>query len=270
MKTNADMAMRKPARRMAEIPPDVLDAINRAETDTRNLVEWLAADQWMILQAILQQQKDENALAGLHALRKELASLGVTARFNLLGDHLLKVSQEDGRMQERIRFLAAETSDFARSWAADLTGKAPGNIADKLLRMQPFAADPHYAVRETAWMSIRPAVTEALDAAIAVLQEWSLHKDPNIRRFASEVTRPRGVWCKHMAALKAEPWKALPILDPLKADPSRYVRDSVGNWLNDASRTQPEWVRTIAAQWEASAPCKETQHIIRKALRSLQ
>ena len=37
----------------------------------------------------------------------------------------------------------------------------------------------------------------------------------------------------------------LPILEPLKSDYSKYVRNSVGNWLNDASKTQSGFVRKL-------------------------
>jgi hypothetical protein len=38
-------------------------------------------------------------------------------------------------------------------------------------------------------------VGHALDEAIDLLQPWVHDGDTNIRRFASELTRPRGVWC---------------------------------------------------------------------------
>jgi 3-methyladenine DNA glycosylase AlkC len=151
-------------------------------------------------------------------------------------------------------------------------------LAAQLEAVRRFAADPHFGVREIAWMAVRDAVIASLDEALALLQPWMFDADPNIRRFASELTRPRGVWCAQIEALKAEPWRALPLLEPLRADPSRYVQNSVANWLNDASKgrgeqgeqgEQGEWVDSLCARWVAESDCAETRYIAKRAMRTL-
>ena len=91
-------------------------------------------------------------------------------------------------------------------------------------------------------MAVRPHVAAELARAIALLVDWTADHSPYVRRFASEATRPRGVWCTHIAALRREPEPGRALLEPLRADPSGYVQDSVGNWLNDAGKDRPDWV----------------------------
>ena len=102
-----------------------------------------------------------------------------------------------------------------------------------------------------------------------ILSGWASSKDENIRRFTTESIRPRGVWCKHIERLKTEPELALPVLEKLKTDSSKYVQDSVGNWLNDASKTSPDFVEDLCERWQSESANKHTEKIIRKALRTL-
>ena len=103
-----------------------------------------------------------------------------------------------------------------------------------------------------------------------ILSKWTNNEDENIRRFASEATRPRGVWCEHIEELKQNPELGLTILEPLKSDKAKYVQDSVGNWLNYASKTQPDFVKNLCEKWKKESPTKETAYIIKKALRTIE
>jgi hypothetical protein len=59
------------------------------------------------------------------------------------------------------------------------------------------------------------------DAEMTVVGEGPDRRQPvgQGRRFASEATRPCGVWCRHLASLKADPAPGLAILAPAQAAP---------------------------------------------------
>jgi 3-methyladenine DNA glycosylase AlkC len=125
-------------------------------------------------------------------------------------------------------------------------------------------------VREYAWMAFRPHLAAQLDMGLALLLPLTHSSHATLRRFVSEVSRPRGVWCAHLRALRANPALARPLLEALRADPDRYVQTSVGNWLNDASKDNPEWVLALARDWERESRGLETAWILRHGTRTLR
>jgi 3-methyladenine DNA glycosylase AlkC len=161
-------------------------------------------------------------------------------------------------------------SDTTRGWAAMSVGQAPGlTLSTRLRLIRPFASDQHFAVREWAWLSLRPHIAAELPNAVRRLVPWTSDPCERIRRYASEVTRPRGVWSMHIADLKADPGMGIMLLEPLRCDDSRYVQDSVANWLNDAAKTRPDWVRAVCARWAAEEPAPATARICRRAQRAI-
>ena len=265
---------RKGASRMADIPPVVLRALNAGRLETVTLTEWLAIDPVALMHAAVG-DVDAPALADpLIEAARSLADAGITQRMRGLGAawHEALATVPQTRARERIRKrLATHTSDMIRAWAAYSHTADPSlDLEERLTLARPFAADGAMSVRECAWDSFRPYLAPELDRALTLLEAWVHDADPNIRRCAVECTRPRGVWTKHIDALKDDPELARALLDPLRADESRYVQNAVANWLNDASKSQPDWTRSVCRSWTESSDSSATGYIVRRALRTLR
>ena len=162
------------------------------------------------------------------------------------------------------------SSDTVRGWGAMAVACVPGLQWSARLRLiRPFADDDHFAVREWAWLSMRPHVVADVSGAVSALAAWTHDESPRVRRFVSEVTRPRGVWSRHIAVLKENPAQGASLLLPLRSDASRYVQTSVANWLNDASKSDPRWVRATCTRWLSESPSEATAWICTRALRTV-
>lgn len=259
---------RKGARSMADIPPDVLNAISTGQAATVNLVEYLAADLTKLLPAVAAQIGFDIRHPELLKTVTLLPALKPMQRHWAIAKALLTVI---GNSEEFERRLANHISDLARQWAALIVGLRPGiDLSDRLLMARPYAADTHFGVREMAWLAVRNPVADEVPLALELLLPWTEESDPNLRRFASELTRPRGVWCAHIEQLKDNPELGAKLLENLRADTSRYVQNSVGNWLNDASKTRPEWVVGICRSWLQDSTIKSTQYICQRGMRSIR
>lgn len=260
---------RKGARSLKDLSPEILDLLNKGEIESANLTEWLAVNQTVLLENLLRKNNR------LHYLEPILAEIGklkkqTTNTLNeTIGIGLLDVCLRN-KDNQFLHDISSHTSDSIRCWMTYTIGRNTQlSLSQKLEKIQPFAADTHFGVREISWMTVRPSIIENLEESLHILSGWTLSENENIRRFASEATRPRGVWCEHIEALKTNPELALPILEPLKTDSSKYVCDSVGNWLNDASKSQPQFVIDLCSKWEKESPSKATSYIVKKALRTL-
>ncbi|MFC3901490.1 3-methyladenine DNA glycosylase AlkC [Acinetobacter marinus] len=267
--------IRKGARSTKDIPQSILEQLNRGEIESANLVEWLAVDQIELLKSLL-------AELGLSAhfsnMQKQIESLKkptVNSRNACIGSLLyqLSLSANSAKLLSKI---STHPSDMVRCWACYAVVLDPEmTLIERFQAIQPFAQDSHFGVREVAWMAMRPYIILQLEQSIEILQRWVQSENAFVRRFATEATRPRGVWCAHIEELKENPEMALSLLEPLSQDPEKYVQDSVANWLNDASKTKPEFVQTLCDQWLQQAQSnpkhvkKATQYIVKRALRTL-
>ncbi|MGX5568236.1 DNA alkylation repair protein [Bacillus toyonensis] len=262
---------RKGARKVNEIPKEVLQLLQQGKLESVNLTEWLAINHIELLKNVLPSIGLKNSLESIVAeLEKQNVETGmkvIRITGTLLDEIILK--ENEGNKEDVLLKLSNHISDSVRCWAAFMNKKSNNTLKDTLTYIRPFAADHHFGVREIAWMSIREDLSQNIEKSVELLVEWAKSEDENIRRFSVESIRPRGVWSKHIEILKQEPEKALPILNLLKSDPSKYVQDSVGNWLNDTSKTKPDWVMNLCEEWEKDTDIKSTSRIIKKAKRTI-
>ncbi|HDR7848849.1 TPA: DNA alkylation repair protein [Bacillus toyonensis] len=262
---------RKGARKVNEIPKEVLQLLQQGKVESVNLTEWLAINHIELLNNVLPSIGLKNSLESIVAeLEKQNVETGmkvIRITGTLLDEIILK--ENEGNKEDVLLKLSNHISDSVRCWAAFMNKKSNNTLKDTLTYIRPFAADHHFGVREIAWMSIREDLSQNIEKSVELLVEWAKSEDENIRRFSVESIRPRGVWSKHIEILKQEPEKALPILNLLKSDPSKYVQDSVGNWLNDTSKTKPDWVMNLCEEWEKDTDIKSTSRIIKKAKRTI-
>ncbi len=256
---------RTPAKRMAEVPAEIRDALNRGWIESKNLVEWLGVDRKQLAKDVTQElglgKAVQQQLAGLpiaSALKQSFSIGGLLAGSIELGD-------------SSFQGLSRHRSDIVREWSAVFVGSVEGiPLKKRLAWVKPLADDDNPGVREVAWIALRNRVISELDTAIDCLVPWTGSRRERLRRYASEITRPCGVWAAHIPRLKETPEMGLPILEPLRADESKYVRDSVANWLNDASKTRGPWVQEVASRWTKESSCPETEWILKRALRTLK
>jgi 3-methyladenine DNA glycosylase AlkC len=115
--------------------------------------------------------------------------------------------------------------------------------------------------------AVRHFLRRDLPRSLAVMEDWARDENEHVRRLASEGSRPRLPWSFKLDAVIADPSLTRPIIDTLKADPSRYVRKSVANHLNDIARDNPVWVLDRIEDWPRDNAA--TNWIARHALRTL-
>ncbi len=257
---------RKGARSLKDIDPAVVAFLNTGQVATKNLMEWLATDQLVLLKNVLipigKTAWYGSFEAAVNAQKKPTANSNAKA----IGETFSQLANADFIKTH----LADHQSDLVRCWGCWAESLFHDSAEDLLQAMKPYAADDHFGVREVVIFASKERLILDLDVAIDILSGWVSDSDENVRRYAAEALRPIGVWTKKISVFQENPEKGLPLLEPLKSDRAKYVRDSVGNWLNDASKSQPDWVQLVCARWEKESPTKETTYILKKGLRTIE
>jgi hypothetical protein len=121
--------------------------------------------------------------------------------------------------------------------------RAAGSTCPRGGRHPPAGRRCAFGVREWAWLAVRPQLARQLPEPSRCWPRGRIRSSERLRRFASEALRPRGVWCAHIAELKAAPEAALASLAPLRADPSAY--GDRGQLVSTMRKSRPDWVRGL-------------------------
>jgi HEAT repeat protein len=117
------------------------------------------------------------------------------------------------------------------------------------LMLETVSHDPDWRVQEILAQAFDLyCANTGYEISLPVIQQWLQHTNPNVRRAASEGLR---IWTAR-PYFRNNPHVAVALLSPLRADPSEYVRKSVGNALRDISRKHPDLVRGELSTWDLS------------------
>lgn len=116
--------------------------------------------------------------------------------------------------------------------------------------------------------AIRPFLNAVPAQTLAVLSEWARDENYHVRRLVSEGTRPKLPWGMKVGLDVTE---AVPLLDALHGDNTRYVTRSVANHLNDIAKSDPALVVETLKRWQAAGTQTEAEleWMTRHALRTL-
>ncbi len=254
------MTTRIGARSKETVDRSVLQQLNEGILQTATLSECLSVD-FAVLMANVFPEIESETIDRMKAAEE----LGITKRMALAAAILSE--QLDSK---QLNLLSQHPSDTVRGWAAyGIALDSSVSLESQLDRIWTFAADDHFGVREWAWLALRPNIAKTITHSIQLLLPWTIEDSANIRRFAIEVTRPRGVWSKHISELKTAPHLGEGLLDRVMEDPDRYVQDSCANWLNDASKSKPDWVLQYCKKWRNTSESQAVIYITRRALRSV-
>jgi 3-methyladenine DNA glycosylase AlkC len=236
-----------------KVTSEKLHLFNQGLLETTTLTETVSVDFNILLPAIYPSlSKDFNEIGGI-VKKMVAAATEIVAHKGL----------------DELPFLINHQSDIVRGWGAYIIGLSPYSLEDSLELVRPLADDRNSGVKEWAWLALRKKVAGDIEQAIDFLLKWTREESANLRRFASEITRPRGVWSAHISQLRKKPELAIDLLQALNQDQAKYVQNSVGNWLNDAGKDNAFWVQELCGQWQKLNNL-HTNKIIKRALRNIK
>ncbi|MCW7494292.1 DNA alkylation repair protein [Leptospira sp. 2 VSF19] len=122
-------------------------------------------------------------------------------------------------------------------------------------------------VFSSAEFAIRFFYKQHFDKTLKQMYKWSKHKEPMVRRLASEGSRPMLPWGIGIPEIKKNPAIHMPIIETLWDDKDEIVRRSAANHLNDISKLNSDLVLEFCRNKFGKS--KELDKNLKHALRTL-
>ncbi|QIM16330.1 DNA alkylation repair protein [Leucobacter insecticola] len=233
--------------------------------------ELLGQNGAIALVEILERADHHTSFAHARLVAAEIDSLTLSERARAIARGILADIDGDRDRLSRVIRNALEDETFAgftlwplglaASWSAIEAGtdQAFDNGMELMRELTP---------RMSSEFSVRPLLLHNLSRGLRHMTEWTGDPDWNVRRLASEGSRPLLPWGERLPVLVTDPSPTLPILNALYDDPEESVRRSVANHLNDHSRTHPELTVLTVRGWQRSGG-EHVARTSRHALRTL-
>lgn len=259
---------RKGYNSLKNIPVNILNRLNLGVEETKTLSEYLAVDRKVLLESFLNKTNRHKYLKFFNDDIFEM-ELKAPKLDRLIGEKLLEIKYEY-QDENLIDIMKNYKADIVRSWCCYVIGLDKDLGIKRVFEdIKTLACDENFNVREVSWMAVRHYLNSDLDDVVEILKTMSMSQDEYVRRFVCELTRPRGVWTSHIPVLKKNPERCIDILENLKYDKSKYVMDSLANWINDASKTRPDFVINLCSSWSSQIEGSHIEYVIKRGLRSI-
>ncbi len=164
-----DILLRKGVRKATEIPEHIRNGLQAGHIESVNLTEWLAVDHVSLFQKVTHEwgmDAETSAITQQLTQMDEQRIMKIIPAIAMQWLNLLK-RLTINEQTNLFRSIAEHRSDSVRCWAAYIIGLDSGlNLTEKLEHIRPFAADPHFGVREIAWMAVRESISAELSSAL--------------------------------------------------------------------------------------------------------
>ncbi|MCT8333589.1 DNA alkylation repair protein [Leptospira sp. 85282-16] len=150
---------------------------------------------------------------------------------------LSKIYPKLFKLIENLRSHGVSDFNFPYIFLNDIVTKSGLNDFDTSMKVL-----EKLTVFSSAEFAIRFFYKHHFDQTLKQMYDWSKHKEPMVRRLASEGSRPMLPWGIGIPEIKTNPEIHLPIIESLWDDKDEIVRRSAANHLNDISKLKPDLV----------------------------